>query len=202
MFRFLLRLFLLLMTLVGIGVAFVMPWMAETQQAVETGRWRVYDRAAGFRDVTVDVSATGPTVLVLDFITEGPLPSNLRGALVAVTASREGRTVLAQAVDVAGVHPRMVAPQNADNIYTKAVAELGGEASGQLHFHFTSADAEIGRLLAIDMALQVKTFQPDPQLVPLGYVLVVVGFVGLVTSFRSRRPAERNEPPPPKWGRG
>lgn len=201
MLRLLLRLFLLLMTLVGIGLAFVMPWAAEHQEAVETGRWRVYDRAAGFRDVSVDVPETQATSLVLDITTQGPLPAGHSGAIVAVTAARSGSTVLAESVDLDGIRARLATPQNAESVYTVTVAQLGAEASGQLDFRFTRGDAEIDRIVAIDMVLTSRTFDADPRLLPVGYVLLVVGFVGLVTSFRSRRPQERTEPPPPRWGR-
>jgi hypothetical protein len=201
MLRLLLRLFLLLMTLVGIGLAFVMPWAVENQERVESGRWRVYDAQAGFRDVMLDIPETPQQSLVLDISTRGPVPANQTGAITAVTASKDGRTLFAQAISLQGLRERLVAPQAAEVIYTVPLASLGGEFSGQVYFRFTRGDAELDRVIAMDLIQTTPTFAPDPRLLPIGYMLLVVGFVGLVTSFRSRAPVEKTEPPPPRWGR-
>jgi hypothetical protein len=199
MLRFLFRVILLIVTLVGIGLAFVMPWAAERSGA-ETGRWRVYGQEAGFSDVATLVSGEEMPSVVLEIYTQGPLPS-IPGAILTVTASVDAATVLAQAVDVDGISPSVVNPQRGEHLYTRDLGPLPAAAKGELRFHFAPGDAGTAGLMEVDLVLTTKA-AADPRLLPVGYVLLVVGFVGLVTSFRKRRPVVTIDPAPPRWGRG
>lgn len=53
-------------------------------------------------------------------------------------------------------------------------------------------------ITAIELTVNAGAFDLDPRLQPAGFILLVVGGIGLMLSFRRR---EEPPPPAPRWGR-
>jgi hypothetical protein len=53
----------------------------------------------------------------------------------------------------------------------------------------------------VDLILNAGAFDLHPRAVPIGYILIMTGFVGFVAMVRRRRRLDRANPPPPRWGR-
>ena len=54
-------------------------------------------------------------------------------------------------------------------------------------------------LLSVDLVLGTVAASPDPRMQPAGFIMMAVGVVGFLLTFRRRR--ENPNSKPPKWGR-
>jgi hypothetical protein len=123
-----------------------------------------------------------------------------------MTASVEGRTVLAKALDFAGSVGRDSNPQTQEKIFHADAGVIDPVETGSYTFTLASGDAEGVTVRAVDLVLTQGGARVDKRLQPLGFSLAAVGFIGLVLAFRRRgggTPSNPNsQPPPPRWGRG
>lgn len=200
--RHLLRLFLLIVALVGAGLGVALPWANANREGYEIGQWRLYERGEGYSEALVPVApADAPLWARVEVTTEGPLPASLRGAVLTLTATVSGRTVLAEAVDLDGLQPRVTAPQAAEHVYLLRLPPIDPVESGDYRFTAGPGDAESERILAADLHVNAGLFDVDSRLPPIGYVMIVIGVVGLVLSFRGAGTPQREAAPAPRWGR-
>jgi len=190
------------------GIALVVsPWLAGTIQDHPLGTWRVYEDSTGFTAAQSQLAAADAPVAVSVEMTTSGISTLPRGvAILTMTASVEGRTVLAGALDFAGSVGRDSNPQTQEKIFRADAGVIDPVETGSYTFTLANGDAEGVTVRAVDLVLTQGGARVDKRLQPLGFSLAAVGFIGLVLAFRHRggtTPSNPNsQPPPPRWGRG
>jgi hypothetical protein len=171
------------------------------------GTWRVYEAQSGFTPVEPRLTAAdAPVAVSVEMTTSGVSTLPQGAAILTMTASAEGRTVLAKALDFAGAVGRDSNPQTQEKIFRADAGVIDPVETGSYAFTLANGDAEGVTIRAVDLVLSRGGARIDKRLQPLGFSLAAVGFIGLVLAFRRRgggRPSNPNsQPPPPRWGRG
>ncbi|KQZ96496.1 hypothetical protein ASD64_16890 [Mesorhizobium sp. Root157] len=201
------RLLFLLILFAGLGTGFIYPWSISNFSGREIGIWPVY-RQGRFEPVDVQLtSSDAPVRVLVDVITNAndPMPSD--GAVLTVTASHGGRTVLAETLRFAGnLEAREKSPQIAEKISRDDAGLIDPVSDGAYSFVIGPGDAEGPRIKEVELILRSGAGEVDPRLQPIGISLTAIGFIGFVLTFgRSRSDRSQNpnsQPPPPRWGRG
>ncbi|MBX3568183.1 MAG: hypothetical protein KF914_09000 [Rhizobiaceae bacterium] len=200
------RLLFLLMLLIGAGIAFVYPVSTAQFSGHDIGTFRAYDVADGFQQVPVDLDSKDTPVLVsADVIAAIPREGVPAGqSVLTVTAAVDGRTVLAETLDLSRAEPREDSPQTAQRIYRLSVGSIAVESPASYTFVVGPGDAEGVHLNQVDLILRGSSVPYRDSAVPIGLSVLAIGFIGFVNSLRRRRtaPAGKAEPPKPRWGRG
>jgi hypothetical protein len=200
--RWIVRLFAVLMMLGGLGAGFVYPRLAENATR-EIGRWIVYEQSTGFAPVTAELPALNrPIRAFLDIRLSAPLVVSSGGALITVTGAIEGQTVLAAAVNVDQIQTKLVDPQSGQLDATVDLGEIANPKAGTYTFTAGPGDAEADRLMRAALVIVEGGMPVEPNVQPIGLVVLALGFVLLVVSFRRSRTNPNSQPPAPKWGRG
>lgn len=200
--RWIVRLFAVLLMLGGLGAGFVYPRLAESATR-ELGRWSVYEQSTGFAPVTAELPALNrPIRASLDLRLSAPLVVSSGGALITVTGAIDGETVLAAAVNVDQIQTRLVDPQSGQLDATVELGEVGNPKSGAYTFTAGPGDAETDRLVRAELVIVEGGMPVEPQVQPVGFVVLALGFILMVVSFRRRSDNPNSQPPAPKWGRG
>ena len=200
------RFFFLIILVAGIALGIGYPWAVDNVSGYEIGRYRVYDRAAGFQTAEVALAPSeAPVRVLVDLTAAGEFRPSDRLAVLTVTASTGGATVFAETVTFAGVPPRPDSPQVTGYVYRDEAGVID-PVSGDARYVFTvgPGDADGIAMARVDLVLRAGAFDLDPRAVPAGYILIAVGFVGLVAAFRlrGRRKSSRGESKTRRWGRG
>lgn len=197
--------FLLLVAGLALGVGY--PWVANNLIHPEMGSWRVYDPQSGFKPVTVTIAEADQPVTIVVGLT-GLKQTNQQNdaAVLTLTAAHDGETVLAKTLSFNGAAAEQASPQAEEKLYRETAGVIELSDAGDYVFTVGQGDAEGVRIAAVDLVLQGGKAQLDPRAQPIGYALIVIGFIGLVISFVRKddggRPQNPNSQPPPRWGRG
>lgn len=197
------RFFFLLILLAGLAVGVVYPWAVHNFSGEEIARERVFDRGRGFSSVAIPLSSDqAPVRVFVDMTSIGAM--NLQGdsTVLTLTATVNGRTVLADTLTFTSVEPRQDNPQSGGMIYGDEAGVIDPVEAGDYRFVVGPGDADRIEMRSADLILRAGALGYDARALPIGLVLVAVGFIGFVLTFRrggdNRPPAE---PPQPKWGR-
>jgi hypothetical protein len=205
--EFSMRLLFLLILCAGLGAGFIYPWSISNFSGREIGTWRVYHQGR-FEPVDVQLAPTDAPVRVLvDLTTDANDFFASKGAILTITASNGGKTVLAKTLRFAGESQvRDKSPQVAEKISRDDAGLITVASDGTYRFLIGPGDAESPQIKAVDLVLRAGAGEVDPRLQPVGISLMAIGFIGFVLTFRrnrSGRPQNPNsQPPPPRWGRG
>lgn len=199
-----LRIFFILLILVGSALGIGYPWAIANLAYTGIGKWRVYEREAGFTPAeTALMSSEAPVLVSVELVTRGPLARGGRDPVLTVTVDTQGRTVIAQTLDFEDVQPSVTNPQSGQHLYTAQVARIEPVGGGRYLFTLGPGVTGEEQLVSADLVLKSGASGLDPRAIPAGYVLMALGLVGFIASFRRRRPDNPNSsPPPPRWGRG
>src|SRR5690606_19917549 len=114
------------------------------------------------------------------------------------------RTVLASTLSFSDEPPRSASPQAVEYIYRQSAGVIDPATPGVYRILVGPGDTEAGNMIAASVVLSAKALSFDERAPPIGYILIGVGFIGLVLASMSarRRPENPNSsPPPPRWGR-
>lgn len=199
------RIVFLIVFLAGAALAGA-DWLAAQVPGQDFGRWRVYDAGTGPLPARMDLAEKdAPLRVLLDLGVTGSPAMREGQAVVTLTVATEGTTVLAEAVDFAGVRPNDTNIQRQEKVLTDTVGTLDAVTAGPYVFTAGLGDAEGASVRYVDLVLRHEWAMVDPRYQPIGYVLMAVGFIGLVLAFRRAGGRPRNpnsQPPPPRWGRG
>ncbi len=201
------RALFLLVLLAGLATGVVYPWAVANFSGREIGSWPVYDQGR-FEPVEVDLTAADAPVRVLVDVTTGAnavLPTG--SAVLTITASTGGRTVLASALRFnRQAEARDKSPQVAEKISRDDAGLIEPVENARYLFQIGPGDADNVRIKAVELVLRAGAGEADPRLQPVGISLMAVGFIGFVLGFRrggpGRPPNPNSKPPPPRWGRG
>jgi hypothetical protein len=150
-------------------------------------------RAQRFQDAPVRV--------LVDMTSIGSLTLTGSQTALTLTASAGGRTVLAETLTFAHQEPRNDSPQSGGLVYRDEAGVIDPVEDATYTFVVGPGDAEGIEMRSVELVLRGGAAGIDPRLVPIGYVLMAVGFIGFVLALRGAR-HESNEPPKPRWGRG
>jgi hypothetical protein len=128
-------------------------------------------------------------------------------AVLTLTASNGGRTVLAKALTFAASFGRPASPQGDETVYRETAGVIDGPSEGFFEFTAGPGDAESPDMRWADLVLEGAPREPDPRARAVGLVIAGIGAFGLFRSIRrgGGTPPNPNSspspPPPPRWGR-
>lgn len=200
------RILFALLLLAGIALG-ASPWLTRTIAERPLGTWRVYEATTGFTPVKAQLApGNAPVAVSVEMTTSGLQTLPKGSALLTVTASTNGETVLARALDFADAASRDTNPQMQEKVFHTAVAVIDPVQAGPYTFTVDRGDADGVQIRAVDLILSHDATAFDKRLQPIGFSLAAIGFIGLVLAFRHRSgvpPVNPNsQPPRPRWGRG
>jgi hypothetical protein len=196
------RIVFLLLLIAGIGLGIGYPFAVQNISGYEIGRYPAYDRQGGFRVVEENLSpADAPVRVLVDMTSIGSVTLSGAQTALTLTASLDGRTVLASTLTFAHQEPRPDSPQASGTIYRDEAGMIDPVEGGRYRFVIGPGDAEGIDMRSVELVLRAGAFDLDPRAVPVGYMLMAIGFIGFVLALRrGRKPTPA--PPAPKWGRG
>jgi hypothetical protein len=199
------RVFFFLLFLAGAAVGIGYPFALSNFSGREIGTWRVYERAGGFRPVTVPLDwSDAPVRVLVDMVSVGTPRLSGDRTVLTLTAATGGHTVLAETIGFVNVTPRSDSPQSGDQIYRDEAGVMTKLDSGDYVFTLGPGDAEGIEMRSVDLVLRGGATEPDARAMPVGYVLMAIGAVGFVIALTrgGGRPDNPNsKPPTPRWGR-
>jgi len=205
LYRFSMRIVFLIVFLAGVALAGV-DWLAGQALGHDIGRWRLYDAGTGPAPAHIDLAGKdAPLRVVVDLGVAGRDGMQEGQAAVTLTVAKDGRTVLAKAMDFAGVRPHDTNIQTQEKIFVDTAGMLDRVDAGSYVFTAGLGDAEDVSVRHVDLVLRHEWAAADPRYQPVGFALMAVGFIGAVLAFRRAggRPQNPNsQPPRPRWGRG
>ncbi len=195
------RFFFLVILFAGLALGVVYPMAVRNVSGYEIGAFPLFD-SDGFRPAEVSIAPSEAPVRVRlrMALPERLVPTRDR-PVFELSVSTGGRLVFEQVVTFAGVDPQAgEAPGRF--LYEDETATID-PIDGDDVYVFTLRPA-LGNAVVpsrVDLVLNAGAFDLDPRAVPVGYALVAIGIVGLVAMVRRRRRLNRENPPPPRWGR-
>lgn len=193
-----------LLLLAGLGLA-GWPLVSERVAASHFGAWRIYDDIGDFRVVRVVLPGETPISVAVEMTTVGEAVFPETGALLTLTATAGGQTLMAEALNFSDATPRTVSPQFNEAAYRLRVGSAQAPHEAEWSFTLGPGDAEGVTIKRVDLSLSQPLWRADPRLQPIGFAVAAIGFIGLVLAVArgSRLPRNPNEQPPaPRWGRG
>lgn len=199
--------FLFLLIFLAGGAMAAYPWFSASVLEHQLGKWRVYDAAIGYVAAQPRLKeADAPVTVLVDLTTTGIGKLPVDAAILTLTASIGGKTVLAEAMTFAGVAATDTNPQTQERVFRASAGVIDPVEAGLYVFTPGKGDADTVPIRSVDLILTTAGPSPDSRMQPLGFSAMAVGFIGLVLAFRrgrGGRPENPNsQPPPPRWGRG
>ena len=196
--RWVFRLFFMLMFAAGVALGIVYPRVIGSSGGDEIGRWRVYEPGAGERTVETVLNIGGPVTVGAELRTDEALPDGPGlTALAVIVRDANDDVVMREPLSVTGAAV-LESPQSRVQLYRAAGGTLDG-ADGTYRFEIDMSDGIGTSLLSVDLVLGTVVASPDPRMQPTGFVMMAVGMIGFLLTFRRRR--ENPNSKPPKWGR-
>lgn len=198
------RFFFFIVLIAGLALGIVYPWAINNFSGEEIGRLPVYSRAGGFQPVTVRLSPDqAPLRVFVEMTSMGARELSGERTVLTLTATVGGRTALSSTLTFAHQQPRPDNPQAGGMIYGDDAGVIDPVENADYVFVVGPGDADNIEMRSADLILRKGVSFFDERAIPVGYVLMAIGFIGLVLAFARR--GGRNSPPtapqPPKWGR-
>lgn len=192
------RILFFLILLAGVALGIVYPAAIDYFSGDMVARLAVYERAAGFRPVSIPLAMSdAPVRVMLDVVTTDVFAPPNASAHLTVTASVGGRTVMAKPVLLVSQSPRESGSN--EQRFGAVAGTLENVDDGDYRFEVGFGDAGTLPLRTIHLILRRNAFIADDRAQPIGYVLMAIGFVGFVLSLA--RGGGGRPPRGPQWGR-
>lgn len=201
------QVFAIVVFLVGLGMSVGYSFFAADLPSAPVGTWPVHTRAGGFTSVEAPLKPEDlPVDVYVDLATaSSPRFGNDR-AVLTLTASAGGKTVLAVPLSFEGAVSRDDTPQTPELVYrAKAGAIAAADRAMPVVFTVDRGDVDEIDIAGVDLVLLHARGGAENPLAPIGYAVMAVGAVLFLLSFRKRAdgppPNPNSQPPPPRWGR-
>lgn len=196
------RFLCILLILSGAALGFGYPWYMYNMSGSEIGNFRVYQRGGNFKPVDVVLSESqAPVRVFVDMIPlQGYYPSQAR-TMLTLTASTEGRTVLASSLNYVSSTEESKNLQNSDKVFRDIAGDIMTVEPGQYRFVVGEGDVEGLSLKTVDLVLRSNAVAADLRAMPAGIALAALGIFGLIAAGRRARRLAAEEAAKPKWGR-
>lgn len=197
------RFFFLIVLLAGLALGIGYPFAVANVSGYEIGTFPLLDDG-GLRSAEVSIAPPEAPVRVRvamrvaeRFVPSAAVP------VFRLTVRTGERLVAAQSVTFAGVEPGAASSDSRGFAYEDDVATID-PVVGDEHYVFSIEPTAGGQVAPsrVDVILNAGAFDLVPRAVPIGYLLIGVGFVGFFAMARRRRKLNRLSPPPSRWGRG
>lgn len=196
------RLFLLLLLIVGVLLGIGYPWVAINFSGEEIGSWRSYDRPGPYKPVTIHLKQSDAPVRA--FVDMQPLrnfvPTEGRTALTAVV-TRQGKDVLIKTLSYASSKSTNKGSPQGPQVYRDSIGDIDAVEDGDFTFTIGPGDYDGLEVAQVDLVLRTGVIAADWRIVAAGIGLIVISILGLIRLRRSRKVAGNGTPPTPKWGR-
>lgn len=196
------RLFLLLLLIVGVLLGVGYPWVATNFSGEEIGTWRIYDRPGPYKPVTVNLKQSDAPVRA--FVDMQPLrnfiPAEGRTALTAVV-TRQGKDILVNTLSYASPKATNKGSPQGPQVYRDSIGDIDSVEDGDFTFAIGPGDYDGLEVAQVDLVLRRDVIAVDWRIVPVGIALIVISIFGLIRLRRNRKMAANATPPQPKWGR-
>ncbi len=199
------RSFFFILFLIGAGIAFVYPWAVRSVEGQDIGTWQLYETSAGFTPVEVPLRAgQSPVRIRVDLTGIVPTGAEARPVLT-LTVSGDGRTLVAEALNVGGAEVVDDSPQTPQRLYRVDLGPMDVPADGP--YVFTAGPGEVDGvgITGVDLVLNAGLGAYDERAMPLGLSVMAIGFIGGVIAARrasARKSAAAAKQDGPRWGRG
>lgn len=193
------RIVFLLIALAGVALGIVYPAVIESVTGSQIGRFPVFAKGSGFRELTVDLDRLDAPVRVnVEAVTDAIQVIPSAAAHLTLTVEAGGRTVLAERV----LFTSQISPKDVPQEQTLATTAglIDPVDTGSYLFVTALGDVDSLPLKSVELILRRNATPVDERAQPVGYMLIVLGVIGFAISLtRGRRDAP---PPGPRWGRG
>ena len=197
------RILFLLILIGGLALGIAYPLLMQNVSGHAIGSYTVYERTTGFRPLEVAlVPEDAPLRVLVDMTSIGSLVVPDSATVLTLTASVDGRTVLADTLTFIREDTRNDSPQSGAVVHRDEAGVIDPVEAGPYTFVVGPGDAEGIEMRKVEVVLRGGVMEADRRAAPIGYVLMVVGFVGFVLSYRRGDSGRNSEPPKPRWGRG
>jgi hypothetical protein len=195
----------LVILLAGLGIAFAYPWAVRTYSGGELRRFTIFEADGGFQPAATIPSPTHlPIAIVVEMTAGSEFAPSSDSAVLTLTASNGGRTVLAKALTFAASFGRPASPQGEETVYRETAGVIDSPSEGFFEFTAGPGDAESPDIRWADLILEGSPREPDPRTRTAGLVVAAIGVVGLIRSIRrggGTPPNPNSSPSAPRWGR-
>lgn len=200
--------FALIVFLFGAALAFGYPLLANRMPPTPIAVYPIYAPATGF--VRIDAKLRpedAPVQVYVDLASAGAPRFDTERAVLTLTASASGKTVLAEPVTFADAVVRDDTPQTPELIYRAKVGTIDPVDASAPTYTFVAGqgDADGINLGRAELILEHGMRNADPRAKPVGFAVMAVGAVAFLLSLRGRGggppPNPNSKPPPPRWGR-
>jgi hypothetical protein len=196
-----------LVFLAGLGLAVGYPIMAKNLPHMPIGTWPVYAPLTGFLTFDTPLKPDdAPVQIYLDLTSAGAPKFGKDSAVLTLTVSADGKTVLAAPLTFEDAVARDDTPQTPELVYRTSAGVIDPVDAATPAYRFTTGmgDAEGIDIAKVDLVLQHIPPKADPRAQPIGFTLMAMGFIGFVLMLRGKgggTPPDPNSQPPPRWGR-
>jgi hypothetical protein len=195
------RFFFLVVLLAGLALGIGYPLAVSNVSGYEIGTFSLLD-SGGERTAEIAIAPSEAPVRVRIAMQVAERFVPMRDTPVLRMTVRTGEhMILEQSVTFADTEP--TAGAGGGFVYEVDVATID-PVDGDDNYIFSVVRTVGGGDISpsrVDLILNAGAFDLHPRAVPIGYILIMTGFVGFVAMVRRRRRLDRANPPPPRWGR-
>lgn len=191
-----LRVVFMLMLAAGVLFGIGLPKAVERLPGYEIGRLELYSADTGFTPTHVMLAPPeAPFFLTLAARANAPLRAGEDRADVTLTLRGEnGET----AFEHAFAFPHDPVLEADGGVVYREMIVVDRPLDGRHTVEVDVTPRLDPAVTAIELTVNAGAFDLDPRLQPAGFILLVVGGIGLMLSFRRRA---ETPPPQPRWGR-
>jgi hypothetical protein len=196
--RWALRIVFLVMLAAGVLLAIGLPKAVERLPGYEIARMTLFTAGKGLSPGEVMLAPPeAPFFLTLDVHASGPLPAGDRSATFTLTLRDAGGAAVLEEIFLQPNDP--VRDETGSGYIYREMAVVDRPLDGRHTVELAIAPRPDPAVTEVELVVNAGAFDLDPRLQPVGFILLVVGGIGLMVSFRR---GQQPPPPAPKWGRG